>query len=127
MLVSYVTRAPSKLHCRWEGWVQVISRVKNNDAMHEYDVSRFKHFLVTPGVNVKELAADMEEEEVAESRDHRGNPKKRRDMEFLVKWTDAEQTWEPWEQVRKIAFVEEYILSHPDAKLRFLLPKDVRV
>ena len=87
--------------------------------MHEYDVSRLKHFLVAPGVNVKELAAaDMGEVEIAEIIDHRGNPKKRREMEFLVKWTDDKQTWE---QVRKMALFDEYILSHPGAKLRSVI------
>ena len=67
-----------------------VSKLKNNvtvrdltnDAHHEYDESRLKPFLVAPGPKVKELAAaEMGEVEVSKVLDHRGDPKKRAEME----------------------------------------------
>jgi hypothetical protein len=132
-LVRYDVRAPSKLHCRWEGPVDVVSRKKNavtvqdltNGATHEYDVSRLRPFLVAPGVEVKELAAaDMGEVEVAEVLEHRGSAAKRAGLEFLVRWTDGDETWESWSHVKKLTAIDEYIRGHPEAKLKSLLQKD---
>jgi hypothetical protein len=132
-LVRYDVRAPSKLHCRWEGPVEIVSRKKNavtvqdltNGATHEYDVSRLRPFLVAPGVEVKELAAaDMGEVEVAEVLEHRGSAARRAELEFLVRWTDGDETWESWGHVKKLTAIDDYIRGHPEAKLKSLLQKD---
>jgi hypothetical protein len=52
---------------------------------------------------------------------HRGSVKSRADLEFLVSWSDGEDTWEPWESVRKLEAIDEYIRTHPEAKLKSLL------
>jgi hypothetical protein len=132
VLISYLVRPPSKLHCRWDGPYEVMSRHNNtvivrdltNDARHEYDVSRLRHFVVSPGLDVEALAAaDMGEVSVAGVLEHRGNVRKRAELEFLVQWSDGEETWEPWENVKKLAEVDEYIRAHPAAKLNSLLPR----
>ena len=121
-------RPPSKLHCRWEGHFEVVSRKRNNViiryARHEYDVSRLRHFLVAPSVDVAALAAaDMGEVAVAEVLDHRGNARKRSDLGFQVRWSDGDVTWENWEDVKRVAEVDEYIHAHPEAKLNSLLSR----
>ena len=130
VLVSYLARPPSKLHCRWDGPFEVVSRDRNtvivrdltNDARHEFDVSRLRHFLVAPGVDVKAVAAsDMGEAEVRDVLDHRGSAKKRADLEFQVRWSDGDITWETWDHVKKLAEVDAYIRAHPEAKLKALL------
>ena len=132
VLMSYLVRPPSKLHCRWEGPFEVMSRQKNtvilrdltSDVRREVDVSRLRPFVVAPGVDVKALAAaDLGEAEVAQVLEHRGGARKRAELEFLVSWTDGDQTWEPWEGVKKLQQVDEYIRAHPEAKLNSLLPK----
>ena len=132
-LVRYDVRAPNKLYCRWEGPVEVVSRKKNvvtvrdltSDALREYDVSRLRPFRVAPGVKVKDVAAaDLGEVEVSEVLDHRGSARHRADLEFLIGWTDDEQTWESWDHVKKLAEVDRYIRAHPEAKLKSLLQKD---
>jgi hypothetical protein len=133
VLVRYDVRAPNKLYCRWEGPMEVLSRKKNvvvvrdltSDAQHEYDVSRLRPFLVAPGVKVKDVAAaDMGEVEVSKVIDHRGDAKRRASLEFLIQWTDGDQTWEPWDQVKRLSEVDQYIRTHPEAKLKSLLQKD---
>ena len=132
VLVSYLVRPPSKLHCRWSGPFQVMSRVRNNviirdltnDARQEYDVSRLRVFLVATGVDPKAVAtADLGEAEVDSILDHRGSARQRASLEFLVRWSDGEETWEIWEQVKKLAEIDQYIRAHPEAKLKSLLPK----
>ena len=83
----------------------------------EVDVSRLKPFLVEDGVDPKALAAaDLGETEVAEVVAHRGSPRKRAEMEFKVRWTDGDVTWEPWEKVRRLAQLEEYLKTQPRLK-----------
>lgn len=130
VLVSYTSRAPSKLHCRWQGPFEVMSRERNNvivrdltsDNRHEFDVSRLRVFLVSPTCDPKVLAAaDLGELEVSEVLDHRGSVRQRAELQFLLRWSDGEETWEPWEQVKKLSLIDQYILAHPDAKLNSLL------
>ena len=125
VLLSYVVRPPSKLNMRWAGPFEVISMEVNNVSIRdltggpnqEVDVSRLKPFLVEDGVDPKALAAaDLGETEVAEVVAHRGSPRKRAEMEFKVRWTDGDVTWEPWEKVRKLAQLEEYLKTQPRLK-----------
>jgi hypothetical protein len=130
VLVSYPVRPPSKLHCRWRGPYEVMSRDRNNvivrdltsDDRSEFDVSRLRVFLVASGCVPKVLAAaDLGELEVAAVLDHRGSAKLRAELQFLLRWSDGEETWEPWEQVKKLALVDQYVRDHPEAKLNSLL------
>jgi hypothetical protein len=64
VLMSYLSRPPSKLHCRWEGPFEVMNRERNNvelrdltnDAIRVVDVSRLRQFFVEPGVDGKAIA-----------------------------------------------------------------------
>lgn len=132
VLMSYLVRPPSKLHCRWEGPFEVMSRAQNtvilrdltNDARREADVSRLRQFLVEPGLDLKATAAaDLGETEVKTILEHRGTARQRGALEFLVAWSDGDETWEPWANVKKLAPLDEYICAHPEAKLNSLLPK----
>ena len=81
-LISYTTRPPSKLSARWAGPYRVVSRNANSVVLEDLtggrsrsvDVSRFKPFLVGPGVDpVKMAAADLGEAEVDAVLAHRGD------------------------------------------------------
>jgi hypothetical protein len=132
VLMSYLTRPPSKLHTRWEGPFEVMSRDRNNviirdltsDARREVDANRLRVFYVGKNVDPKGVAtADLGEASVEIVLEHRGSPTNRASMEFLVRWTDSDETWEPWEQVKKLAAIDQYIRAHPEARLKSLLPK----
>ena len=118
VLVSYLVRPPTKLHCRWGGPFEVVSRVRNNvivrdltsDARHEYDVSRLRLFLVADGVDAPSLAAaDLGEAEVLSILRHEGTAKNRKAMRFEVQWSDGDPTWESWDVVRRLAPLDEYV------------------
>ena len=77
-------------------------------------MSRLKPFIVAPGVDVQAVAAaDLGEAQVDAILGHRGSARKRAALEFQVQWSDGDVTWEPWERVKKLAAVEEYVGSQP--------------
>jgi hypothetical protein len=115
------------------GWSIRIAKVQGNNVELEdltgvptktVDASRLKHFMVAPGVDVQAVAAaDLGEASVQAVLAHRGSPRKRAEMEFQVQWTDGDITWEPWERVRRLEAVNEYIRAHPRCGLKILLSK----
>jgi hypothetical protein len=130
VLVSYLVRPPSKLAARWAGPFRVIARESNSATLEDLtggpqktvDVSRLKPFLLAPGVDAQAVAAaDIGEAQVDSVIAHRGSARKRSTLEFQIQWTDGDITWEPWESVRKLAAVDEYIRMFPGPSLRGLL------
>ena len=82
------------------------------------DVSRVKLFHRDGITDPKALAAaDAGETEVVEILAHRGSPRKRSEMEFQVKWSDGDVTWEPWERVRRLEAIDAYAKSRPRLKV----------
>ena len=132
VLMSYLVRPPSKLSARWAGPFR-IAKVDGNNVLLEdltggpektVDVSRLKHFLVAPGVDVQAVAAaDLGEAQVQAVLGHRGNARNRKDLQFHIQWTDGDETWEPWERVRKLEAVDVYIRGVSGNSLKALLSK----
>ena len=132
VLMSYLVRPPSKLSARWAGPFRVAAVKGNNVQIDDLtggpsktvDVSRLKHFLVAPGVDVQAVAAaDLGEAQVQAVLSHKGTPRKRGTLEFEIQWTDGDITWEPWERVKRLAAVDEYIKLYPRGALNSLLQK----
>ncbi len=130
VLMSYLVRPPSKLSARWAGPFRITERSANTALLEDLtggpsktvDVSRLKPFKVAPGVDVQAVAAaDLGEAQVAEVLSHRGSAKHRSKLEFEVRWMDGDITWEPWDHVRKLTLIDEYIRAHPRAGLNALL------
>ena len=106
-------RAPTKLHTHWKGPMRVISNkgaeyllldlVQNKQiSVH---ISRLKRFEYDPiHVDPMAIAAkDYEEDEVEAIIEHRGNPKCKSGMDFLVRWLGYDETeilWLPWSSLR---------------------------
>ena len=132
VLMSYLVRPPSKLAARWAGPFRIVAKDGNNVTLEDLtggptktvDVSRLKHFVLAPGVDVQAVAAaDLGEAQVQDVLGHRGSARDRAKLEFQVQWTDGDITWEPWERVRKLAAVDEYIRAYPRSGLKSLLQK----
>ncbi len=76
-----------------------------------------KPFIVAPGVDVQAVAAaDLGEVQVDAILAHRGSVRERASLEFQVQWSDGDVTWEPWERVKKLVAVEDYIGEQPALK-----------
>jgi hypothetical protein len=132
VLMSYLVRPPSKLAARWAGPFRVLEKKGNNVTLEDLtggpqktvDVSRLKHFMVAPGVDVQAVAAaDLGEAIVQLVLDHRGTARDRKNLEFQVQWTDGDMTWEPWEHVKKLGEVDKYIRQLSGGALKTLLSK----
>lgn len=132
VLMSYLVRPPSKLAARWAGPYRVKARKANVAELEDLtggpgktvDVSRLKLFVVPEGLDVQALAAaDLGEAQVNAILGHRGTARKRSHLEFQVQWSDGDITWEPWERVKKLSAVDDYIQSSTSSDLKGLLKK----
>ena len=56
-----------------------------------------------------------------------GNPKHRSALHFRVEWFDGDITSEPWDTVKHLALLDDYILANPEKKLGYLLPPEKRL
>ena len=131
VLMSYKVRPPSKLNMRWAGPYEVVGMEANDVSLKDLtggpdqtvDISRLKPFIVDDGVDPKAVAAaDLGETEVSEILAHRGSPRKRAEMEFQVRWSDDDVTWEPWERVRRLSQLDDYLKTQP--RLKGLLSRE---
>ena len=132
VLMSYLVRPPSKLAARWAGPFRIVGKDGNNVHLEDLtggpektvDVSRLKHFIVAPDVDVQSVAAaDLGEAQVQAVLGHRGTSRNRKDLQFHIQWTDGDETWETWERVRRLEAVDTYIRGQPGNALKALLPK----
>ena len=65
-------------------------------------------------------AKDYEEDEVELILEHRGSPKRKSDMDFLVRWLGydaSEDLWLPWSSLRTNTVLHQYIKDHNMAKI----------
>ena len=120
-MLSRPDRPPDKFTPHWDGPFQVVSHqgtkytIQHLLTAQESDVhiSRLKPFLVDQQVDPKTVVMHSEREFVIEQiLDHRGDPKRRTDMEFLVKWegyADSENSWEPWKNLRLTEQLHSYL------------------
>ena len=123
-------RAPTKLHTHWKGPMRVISNQGAEYTLHDLvqnknvivHVSRIKKFEHDPRfVDPLAIAAkDYEEDEVELILEHRGSPKRKSDMDFLVRWLGfdaSEDLWLPWSSLRTNTVLHQYLRDHNMAKL----------
>jgi transposase InsO family protein len=131
-------RPPDKLAMYWEGpfvitakerisfyRVQNLANVNRCLTVH---VSQIKPFVYDPQyVNPREVArTDNQLFEVEEVKRHRGDPKYKSRLQFLIKWAgydDSENTWVPWSDVRNNAIVHRYLRAR---RLERLIPLPFR-
>ena len=129
VLVSYHDQPPDKLTTHWRGPV-VIQRVEGqtyycqnlltlaiNPFFHL--ITRLKRFKssadCTKEDNIALAARDNDERPVDKITAHRGDPTIRQNMEFLVHWVGdepGEEQWEPWDVVKKLEKLDDYIKLH---------------
>jgi hypothetical protein len=115
----------------------VLDRQRNNVTIADLtsgktkvvDVGRLTPFILsgTPADAAAVAAADLGETEVLRILDVSGNPKNRHALSFRVEWSDEDITSEPWESVKHLSLLDDFILANPDAKLGYLLPPEKRL
>ena len=128
----------TKLIPRYRGPFQVIKQVKNDvecqhlatGVFHTLDVEKIQLFIGS-SEEAKEAANwDADQYKVQNIRAHRGEPKYRRTMEFLVQFSDSEELWIRYNTTvnnisQTVAF-EDYCNSKPELRILLLSEKLAR-
>ena len=127
-------RAPTKLHTPWKGPMRVVSNIGAEYIVHDLvqnkdipiHVTRMKVFEHDPKRTdpLAIAARDNEEFEIDFIVSHSGNPKRKSDMDFLVRWLGydaSEDLWLPWSQVRNVPALHTYLRENGMTKL---IPKE---
>ena len=133
VLVQYENRPPSKLHPQLKGPMRVVNNIGSRYTvqnlvtmkLEDFHVTRLKPFLYDDSVTIPRLVANRDQQvfDVDHILAHRGDPKRKSSLEFLVRWTgytDAHDTWEPWNSLRDTHALHRYLSAH---RLKALIPK----
>ena len=137
VLVHYRTGAPpTRLHTHWRGPMKVISGSDSRYLLYDlithkqktYHVSDMKPFIYDPAVTTPLDVArrDYMEFFVELIIDHRGNVKRKSDLEFLVSWLgydDRDNSWEPYSYLRDTGKLHDYLTQK---NMRQLIPAKFR-
>ena len=130
VLMQYRDRPPSKFHSNWAGPLRVVGNKQNTYTLQDLVTGKLKDVHIT---QLKEFQYDMMETDprdiarkekqefvVEKVLQHRGNPKKRGTMEFLVQWLNypGEDSWTEWENIRDNSELNKYLYNN---KLKMLL------
>jgi hypothetical protein len=128
VLVKYPSRPPTKLSPILKGPMVIIEKLNHGflcqdlitQSQLEISEDRLtKFFPPSPDVNVSDIAAsDNFEQIVRQILRWKGNPKRKRDLFFEILWDDGDITWEPWSNVRDLALMDQFLLDHPDLKIK---------
>jgi hypothetical protein len=132
VLFNHPDGPKDKMSCRRTGPFQVVNHIGNQYTIE--NLINGKHINTYVGNLVpfnydetrtipKDVAMqDMREFVVEAILDHRGDRNRRSQMEFLVKWQGYEieyDSWEPYENLRDVDLLIEYLKAH---KMRKLIP-----
>jgi hypothetical protein len=86
---------------------------------------RIKRFKIPSNITQSDIhalaAADHDQYVVDEIVDMKGDPKKKKSLQFLVKWKgydNDDNTWEPYSNVRDLIALQNYLDNHPDIKIK---------
>ena len=134
VLVNYRTGAPpTRLHTKWKGPLRVISNhfshytlldlVTNKDKV--YHITDLKDFFFDPSIHdpLDIARKDYLEFLVEKVLAHKGDPKRKKSLEFHIKWHRYESSyssWEPWHNFKDVEFLHDYLR---DNNMSFLIPK----
>lgn len=128
--LEYPGKPPSKYNSHWRGPLQVLedrdSVVVVLDCVSNHNLtvakSRLRKVLGIMDRNrAREIAArDTDEFEVDRIVSHRGDPKKKSTLRFVVQWKGYEPdeaTEEPYQNVRELEALDVYLRDHPELRL----------
>jgi transposase InsO family protein len=129
-------RGPSKLLTPLRGPLRIHEIIGNtyklinlvNNKVETVNVTQLVPFYFDPEIHdpMHIAAKDYSELPIEQILTHRGDPARKSQMEFKVRWqgyTSLEDTWEPWKTLRNTPGLHAYLIS---AGLARLVPKEHR-
>jgi hypothetical protein len=136
VLVAYPkgTRAPTKLHMPWSGPMQVVSHDGTSYTLRNLvtgttlcrSVHELKTFIPARKSPLEVARRDLQVYLVEKVIAHRGDTRRKEQMEFRVRWLGfgpSEETWEPWGHLKHNWVFHEYLRREG---LKTLIPKEYR-
>ncbi len=137
VLVKYRDRPPTKFHSHWRGPMRVVHFHKSLYTLQDLVTDKLKNFHLTQLKEFKFDQMDTDPTEIARAEqheflvenilEHRGDSKRRTQLEFLVQWSGYDESynsWEPWELVRDNEKLLVYLYRN---KLRNFLTKEQKL
>lgn len=134
VLVHQRTSAPTRMHTLWKGPMRVVSNVLDEYTLldliqnkeKKYHLSQIKPFNFDPAkVDPTDIARrDYLEFFIEDILDMTGNIRTLSTLKFKVKWLNypqANNSWEPWRNVRKAQKVHEFLIQK---NLKNLIPRE---
>jgi hypothetical protein len=134
VLVQYENlehKAPSKIHPFLKGPFQVVNyngsiyTVRNlvTNKLEDFHITNLSPFEYDPlTVDPRKIAnIDQDMVDIDEIVSHTGSPNRRANMRFHVKWSDGDETWEPWSNVRRTEACHKYLNEH---SMKYLIPRE---
>ena len=123
--LSYL-RGPFKVVDRERDTYTIRSLVtKKDERIHVKELRQFIHNDDEQELYRVALRDHHDHFEIAKILSHRGDPKYRTDMEFLVRWrgyAESENLWLPYSELRDSAALHEYLLAQPTRIMQKLVP-----
>jgi len=119
-------RGPLRVHSIVGNTYKLINLINNK--VETVNINRLVPFYFDPEVHdpMHIAAKDYSEFPIEQILTHRGDPARKSQMEFKVRWqgyTSLEDTWEPWKTLRNTPGLHAYLIS---AGLARLVPKEHR-
>lgn len=137
VLVQYRTRPPSKFHMPWAGPMKVVKVDKSNYSLQDMVTLKIRDYHITQLKEFKYDSIDDDPIEVARNEQqefvvatilsHRGSPRARSELEFLVKWEGYDESydsWEPWDFVKDNIHLNQYLYRN---KMKRFLTKEQKL
>ena len=134
VLVQYRTgSAPTRLNTKWKGPLRVISNNLSHYKLLDlitnkeknYHITDLKAFFFDPTIHdpLDIARKDYLEFFVEKVLAHKGDPRRKKSLEFQIKWLGYDSTynsWEPWHSFRDVECLHDYL---KDNDMSFLIPK----
>jgi hypothetical protein len=133
VLLTYPSRPPTKLAGLYRGPMIIHKKIRKDiyevldlitNKVSQVHLSRLHKLVVssetTPAELLRIAGVDHNEYVVEAIVAHRGNVKKKNQLEFLVRWAGyepADDTWEPYAAVKDVAALDGYSKEHPELGL----------
>ena len=124
-------KPPSKLHPHLKGPYQVVNytgsiyTVRNlvTNKLEDYHITNLRPFEYDPlKVDPRQVAnVDQNMVDIDTILQHRGDSKRKSNMKFLVRWSDGDETWEYWSNVRRTAACHKYLEEHG---MKSIIPRE---
>ena len=106
----------------YEGFIYTVRNLVTNK-LEDFHIINLRPSQYDPLIVLPRQVANIDQEMIGidEITSHTGNPKKKANMTFLTRWSNGDETWEPWSNVRRTEACHRYLEAHG---MKHLIPRE---